>query len=107
MRLTRTSCNACRQRWNVSILFKGLVQEVSQHVPFSRANLIHPELIETTCAAFPRKGWSEVFAKTIEKEEHLKPWCHTTTFELTNWQRGMSSQFATDVRNNSVMAKYE
>jgi len=72
-----------------------------------RANLIHPKLIETTCAAFPRMGWSEVFAKTILKEENLKPWCHTTTFEVTNWQRGMSSQFATDVRNNQVMAKYD
>ncbi|TCD60599.1 hypothetical protein EIP91_009830 [Steccherinum ochraceum] len=72
-----------------------------------RANLIHPQLIETTCAAFPRNGWSEVFGRTIEKEEHLKPWCHTTSFEVANWQRGMSSQFATDVRGNKVMAKYE
>ncbi|KAH8077082.1 hypothetical protein BXZ70DRAFT_705897 [Cristinia sonorae] len=72
-----------------------------------RASLIHPKPIETTCAKYPRKGWSEAFAQTIEKEENLKPWCHTTTFEVTNWQRGMSSQFATDVRGNQIMAQYE
>ncbi|KAH8114868.1 cyanamide hydratase [Phellopilus nigrolimitatus] len=72
-----------------------------------RANLIHPNLIATTCTAFPRKGWSQCFARTIEKELALKPWCHTSTFERPNWVEGVPSNFATDVRGNSVMEKYD
>ncbi|TCD60598.1 hypothetical protein EIP91_009829 [Steccherinum ochraceum] len=72
-----------------------------------RADLIHPKLIETTCAAFPRKGWSQVFSRTIEKEENLKPWCHSTVFEVPDWKRGMKSKFATEIRNNKGSAKYD
>ncbi|KAI5119260.1 hypothetical protein M0805_007263 [Coniferiporia weirii] len=72
-----------------------------------RANLIHPNLIATTCAAFPRKGWSGCFSLTIERELTLKPWCHTSTFERPNWVAGVPSNFATDVRGNSVMAPFE
>ncbi|TDL26796.1 cyanamide hydratase [Rickenella mellea] len=72
-----------------------------------RANLIHPTLISTTCAAFPRNGWSECFAQTIEKELALKPWCHTSTFEVPNWKEGTQSKFATDVRGNEVMRQFD
>ncbi|THH07605.1 hypothetical protein EW145_g3268 [Phellinidium pouzarii] len=72
-----------------------------------RANLIHPALISTTCAAFPRKGWSGCFARTIEHELALKPWCHTSTFERPGWVEGVPSNFAGDVRGNGVMAEYD
>ncbi|PFH48851.1 hypothetical protein AMATHDRAFT_64532 [Amanita thiersii Skay4041] len=72
-----------------------------------RANLVHPSLIETTCAAYPRKGWSQHFASVIEQELKLKPWCHTTTFEVPNWKEGIRSNFATDVRNNTFMHKFD
>lgn len=72
-----------------------------------RANLIHPRLIETTTAAFPRKGWSEHFARVVEKELALKPWCHTSTFEVPNWKEGVQSNFATDVRGNDVMRPFD
>ncbi|KAJ7730267.1 cyanamide hydratase [Mycena maculata] len=72
-----------------------------------RADLIHPKLIETTVAEFPRMGWSEHFASVIEKELTLKPWCHTSTFEIPNWSRGASSNFATDVRGNDVMRPFD
>ena len=72
-----------------------------------RANLIHPRLIETTAAKFPRKGWSEHFARVIEKELMLKPWCHTSTFEVPNWKAGVQSNFATDVRGNDVMRPFD
>ncbi|KAF8644021.1 hypothetical protein AX16_008737 [Volvariella volvacea WC 439] len=72
-----------------------------------RANLLHPRLIETTCAAYPRKSWSEHFARIVEKELSLKPWCHTTTFEQPNWKEGIPSNFATDVRGNEVMRQYD
>ncbi|KAJ7161043.1 hypothetical protein C8R46DRAFT_358637 [Mycena filopes] len=72
-----------------------------------RANLIHPNLIETTVAAFPRIGWSEHFGSVIEKELSLKPWCHSTTFEIPNWTPGIPSNFATDVRGNAVMRPFD
>ena len=77
------------------------------HNLYSRANLIHPQLIETTTTLYPRKGWSEHFARVIEKELSLKPWCHTSTFEIANWKEGVRSNFATDVRGNEVMKKYD
>jgi len=72
-----------------------------------RANLIHPNLIKTTTSAFPRNGWSEHFAQTIEKELTLKPWCHTSTFEVPNWKAGVRSNFATNVRGNDVMRPFD
>ncbi|KAJ7699325.1 cyanamide hydratase [Mycena rosella] len=72
-----------------------------------RANLIHPKLIETTVAEFPRNGWSEHFARVVEKELALKPWCHTSTFEIPNWAPGISSNFATDVRGNDAMRPFD
>ncbi|KAI0310778.1 hypothetical protein OF83DRAFT_1069999 [Amylostereum chailletii] len=72
-----------------------------------RANLVHPDLIRTTTTAFPRKGWSEHFGRVIEKELALKPWCHTSTFEVPGWKEGVSSNFATDVRGNEVMRAYD
>ncbi|KAJ7092491.1 hypothetical protein B0H15DRAFT_777415 [Mycena belliarum] len=72
-----------------------------------RADLVHPKLIETTVAAFPRMGWSEHFARVVEKELALKPWCHTSTFEIPNWAPGKSSNFATDVRGNDTMRSFD
>lgn len=72
-----------------------------------RANLVHPSLIEDTTKAYPRKGWSECFARVIEKELALKPWCHTSTFEQPNWVEGVQSNFATDVRGNDIMRPFD
>ncbi|TFK49760.1 cyanamide hydratase [Heliocybe sulcata] len=72
-----------------------------------RANLINPDLIKTTTAAFPRKGWSEHFARVVEKELSLKPWCHTSTFEVPGWTEGVRSNFAEDVRGNEVMRPFD
>jgi len=72
-----------------------------------RSNLIHPFLIESTCALFPRNGWSDHFARVIEKELSLKPWCHTSSFEVPNWKEGMASKFATDVRGNKIMRPFD
>lgn len=73
----------------------------------SRANLIHPALVKTACAAYPRNGWSECFAKVIETELKLKPWCHTSTFEIPGWKEGIQSNFATAVRGNIAMKPFE
>ncbi|KAF8589204.1 cyanamide hydratase [Ramaria rubella] len=72
-----------------------------------RASLISTDLIEATVAAFPRLQWASCFSGVIEKELALKPWCHTTTFEEPGWKEGVRSNFATDVRGNTVMNRYD
>ncbi|KAF8628577.1 hypothetical protein AX17_005973 [Amanita inopinata Kibby_2008] len=72
-----------------------------------RANLIHPSLIKSTCAAFPRKGWCTHFANVIETELKLKPWCHTTVFEEPHWKEGVKSNFATAIRENTIMHPFD
>lgn len=72
-----------------------------------RANLVSQSLIEATVAKFPRLGWSTCFSAVIEKELALKPWCHTSTFEVPNWVEGIPSNFATDVRANALMNQYD
>ena len=64
-------------------------------------------LIKETVAAFPRLEWASCFSGVINKELALKPWCHTTTFEVPGWQKGEPSQFATDVLNNTLMNQYD
>ncbi|KAF2965174.1 hypothetical protein GQX73_g8393 [Xylaria multiplex] len=46
--------------------------------------------------AFPRKGWSGCFSKTIREENGLKPWAHTTHLGEDDFPDG--------VKNNSLMA---
>lgn len=72
-----------------------------------RANLISTNLIESAVRAFPRLEWASCFAGTIDKELKLKPWCHTSTFEVPGWKEGTPSNFATDVRANQLMNKYD
>ncbi|KAF8518142.1 cyanamide hydratase [Hysterangium stoloniferum] len=72
-----------------------------------RANLLSTSLIEATVAAFPRLKWSGCFASVINKELALKPWCHTSTFEIPNWKEGVPSNFAGDVLKNSLMNNFE
>ena len=73
----------------------------------SRANLISKRLIEATVAAFPRLEWANCFSGVIYKELALKPWCHTSTFEIPNWKEGDSSNFANDVLGNTLMNQYD
>ncbi|KAI0406748.1 hypothetical protein F4802DRAFT_93840 [Xylaria palmicola] len=46
--------------------------------------------------AFPRKGWSDCFAKTIREELDLKPWAHSTHLGKEDFPGG--------VENNALMA---
>jgi cyanamide hydratase len=72
-----------------------------------RANLIHSELIRSVVAAYPRREWSKCFVAVIEKELKLKPWCHSSSFEVPGYKPGEPSQFAADIRGNDVMRPYE
>ncbi|KAJ8107117.1 hypothetical protein ONZ43_g6836 [Nemania bipapillata] len=46
--------------------------------------------------AYPRKGWSGCFSKTIREENALKPWAHTTHLGEEDFPEG--------VKNNDLMA---
>ncbi|KAJ9669582.1 hypothetical protein H2201_000449 [Coniosporium apollinis] len=59
--------------------------------------LVHKETIEDVVKAYPRKGWSGCFAKTIREEVKIKPWCHTTVIE----------GFAEGVEGNKLMEPYD
>ena len=72
-----------------------------------RANLISESLIKETVAAFPRLNWASCFSAVINKELALKPWCHTSTFEVPGWTEGIPSNFATDVGKNALMNQYD
>jgi cyanamide hydratase len=73
----------------------------------SRQSLLHPTLLRSTTSLYPRTGWSNHFAGVVEKELRLKPWCHTTTFEVPGYKEGMESDFATDVRGNEAGSAYD
>jgi cyanamide hydratase len=75
--------------------------------PHRRANLIHPELIRSVVSEYPRPRWSECFAGVLMEELKLKPWCHTSTFEVPGYKPGDPSHFATNVRGNDAMRPYE
>lgn len=55
--------------------------------------------IESVTKCFPRNGWSSCFAKTIRKENELKPWAHTTALGEEDFPNG--------VLDNQVMAPYD
>ncbi|KAH8808395.1 hypothetical protein F5884DRAFT_369000 [Xylogone sp. PMI_703] len=61
--------------------------------------LIHKETIEDVVKHYPRKMWSTCFAKTIRKENGLKPWAHTTALGERAFPEG--------VENNKLMEPYE
>ncbi|KAI1191138.1 hypothetical protein F5B17DRAFT_383771 [Nemania serpens] len=61
----------------------------------------NPGLIDETTRldvnrAYPRKGWSGCFAKTIREEYGLKPWAHITHLGEEDFPEG--------VKNNRLMA---
>ncbi|CAG8906576.1 unnamed protein product [Penicillium egyptiacum] len=60
-------------------------------------NMVHPATREEVVKAHPRLLWSEFFARTIRKEESIKPWCHS--IHLVN--------FAEEIENNTLMKKWE
>ncbi|KAG4441186.1 hypothetical protein IFR05_003304 [Cadophora sp. M221] len=61
-------------------------------------SLVHEDTIKNVVAEFPRLKWSSCFAKTIRKENALKPWAHTTHLG--------ENEFPCGVENNQLMAPY-
>ncbi|CAG8958891.1 hypothetical protein HYFRA_00012888 [Hymenoscyphus fraxineus] len=64
----------------------------------------NPELIsegttEHVVTTYPRLGWSECFAATIQQENELKPWCHTTHLGKRDFPEG--------VLGNKLMEKWD
>lgn len=62
-------------------------------------HLVSKETIEDVVKAFPRRGWSGCFAKTIRKENGLKPWAHTTHLGERDFPEG--------VEGNELMKPYD
>jgi cyanamide hydratase len=61
--------------------------------------LVARETIESVVEAFPRKGWSGCFARTIRKENGLKPWAHTTHLGEEAFPQGVAA--------NKLMAPWD
>ncbi|RFU77399.1 cyanamide hydratase [Trichoderma arundinaceum] len=59
--------------------------------------IIHTETLMDVTKTFPRQQWLGCFAKTIEEEERLKPWCHSTHIP----------DFSKVILNNTFMQPYE
>ncbi|PQK09163.1 hypothetical protein BB8028_0001g12340 [Beauveria bassiana] len=59
--------------------------------------IVHKDTREAVMALFPRLGWLGCFARTIEMETTLKPWCHSTHIP----------DFVDKIRANKLMIQYE
>jgi len=61
--------------------------------------LVSKGTIESVVKAYPRMKWSSCFAKTIRKENGLKPWAHTTHLGERDFPEG--------VEGNELMKPYD
>ncbi|KAM0449177.1 hypothetical protein ACHAPV_007943 [Trichoderma viride] len=59
--------------------------------------IIHTETLKDVVKTFPRQQWLGCFAKTIDEEERLKPWCHSTHIP----------DFSRAILGNKFMKSYE
>lgn len=59
--------------------------------------LIHETTRTEINEAHPRLKWCTFFSQTIEKEERIKPWCHSTHLV----------DFAKQISENTLMKKWE
>lgn len=75
-----------------------IYDNVSDH-PFLKniTELIHLDTLKDVVRVFPRQHWLGCFAATIEQEESLKPWCHSTHIP----------DFAEAILNNTFMQPFE
>jgi len=62
-------------------------------------DLVSQETIESVVESYPRLKWSGCFAKTIRRENSVKPWAHTTALGEDAFPEG--------VENNKLMAPYD
>jgi len=61
--------------------------------------LVDKATIESVVEGYPRMKWSGCFARTIRKENGLKPWAHTTHLG--------EEEFPTGVAGNKLMEPYD
>ncbi|KAL6894994.1 hypothetical protein GGI43DRAFT_411603 [Trichoderma evansii] len=75
-----------------------IYDNVSDH-PYLKnlTEIIHTETLKDVVKTFPRQQWLGCFAKTIDEEERLKPWCHST--HIPN--------FSEVILGNKFMKQYE
>ncbi|KAH6604054.1 hypothetical protein Trco_007500 [Trichoderma cornu-damae] len=58
--------------------------------------IIHTETLKDVTGAYPRQQWLGCFARTVGREERLKPWCHSTYIP----------DFSEVILNNAFMKPY-
>ncbi|QSZ28946.1 hypothetical protein DSL72_003453 [Monilinia vaccinii-corymbosi] len=63
------------------------------------AELVDEGTIASVVGEWPRLGWSKCFARTIQQENALKPWAHTTHLGIRDFPEG--------VLGNKLMEKWE
>jgi cyanamide hydratase len=75
-----------------------IYDNVSDH-PYLKniTEIIHTETLKDVTKTFPRLQWLGCFSKTIDQEEQLKPWCHSTHIP----------DFAQAILGNTFMRPYE
>lgn len=61
--------------------------------------IVHADTRVDVNKAFPRNGWSRCFADTIQEENRLKPWAHTTHLGELDFPNG--------VLENKLMEEYD
>jgi cyanamide hydratase len=60
-------------------------------------DIIHTDTLVDVTKVYPRLQWLGCFADTIDREETLKPWCHSTHIP----------DFSQVIRNNTFMQPYD
>ncbi|KAL7928936.1 cyanamide hydratase [Trichoderma chlorosporum] len=75
-----------------------IYDNVSDH-PYIKnlTEIIHNDTLQDVVKTFPRMQWLGCFARTIDREEELKPWCHSTHIP----------DFAKAILGNTFMKQYE
>ncbi|KAH8817024.1 hypothetical protein F5884DRAFT_818877 [Xylogone sp. PMI_703] len=75
-----------------------IYDNVSNH-PFLQniTEIINIKTLDDVVKSYPRHNWLSCFAATIEEEEKLKPWCHSTHIP----------DFAEAILNNTFMQPFE
>ncbi|KAJ9102332.1 hypothetical protein QFC21_002732 [Naganishia friedmannii] len=65
------------------------------------SQFIHPDTIQGIVDAYPRKGWSGCFKRTVEREKQAKPWAMVSRIE------GFEGKIKENASKGGVTGKYD
>ncbi|GAA6000494.1 uncharacterized protein JCM10292_001541 [Rhodotorula paludigena] len=52
---------------------------------------VHPQTVAEICKAYSRDAWAGCFHDTMKREIELKPWSHTTIFDFSADEKGVTA----------------